>query len=98
MKRLLALLAACAALGMAHAADPLRGAELYRTHCVSCHGPGGRPALPGAPDFTQPMALLKPDTQLLDSIRRGRGAMPAYAGALRDRDILDLIAHLRTLR
>ncbi len=92
---------ACLLLGVAcqaQAADPLRGAELYRRHCVACHGPAGRPMLPGAPDFTQATALLKPDTQLLDSLRRGKGAMPGYAGALRDRDLLDLIAHLRTLR
>lgn len=82
----------------AQAADPLRGAELYRQHCAVCHGAGGRPVLPGAPDLTHPMALLKPDTALLETIRSGRAAMPAYAGQLRDREILDLVAHLRTIR
>jgi cytochrome c6 len=82
----------------AQAADPQRGAELYRTHCAACHGSGGKPVLPGAPDFSRPMALLKPDTVLLASIRQGRGAMPGYAGQLRDRDILDLVSHLRTFR
>ena len=80
------------------AADPLRGAELYRSHCSGCHGVGGRPVLPGAPDFSRPTALLKPDPALLETIRTGRGGMPAYAGTLRDREILDLISHLRTLR
>lgn len=82
----------------AAAADPQRGAELYRNHCLACHGAGGKPVLPGAPDFSKPMALLKPDTTLLASIRQGRGAMPSYAGLLRDREILDLVAHLRTFR
>jgi cytochrome c6 len=78
--------------------DIARGADLYRLHCSSCHGAGGRPVLPAAPDFTQPTALLRPDPTLLSSIRQGRGAMPAYGGVLRDREILDIVAHLRTLR
>ncbi len=92
-----AALAGCT-LDDAAAADTLRGAELYRLHCAGCHGAGGRPVLPAAPDFTRPTALLKPDSALLSSIRLGRGAMPGYGGQLRDRDILDVVAHLRTLR
>lgn len=84
--------------GVAGAANPTRGAELYSIHCASCHGAGGRPVLPGAPDLSRPTALLKPDLSLLGSIRNGKGAMPAYAGLLRDRDILDLVSHLRTFR
>jgi mono/diheme cytochrome c family protein len=34
----------------------------------------------------------------MSAIRAGKGAMPAYQGQLRDRDILDIVAHLRTLR
>jgi cytochrome c6 len=96
----LALLLVCAVLApaSAHAGDSLRGAELYRQHCSACHGAGGRPVLPTAPDFTRHGSLLKPDLALLGSIRKGRGAMPAYDGVLRDRDILDIVTHLRTLR
>ena len=84
--------------GSARAGDALRGAELYRQHCSACHGAGGRPVLPTAPDFTRHDALLKPDLALLAAIRKGRGAMPAYDGVLRDRDVLDIVTHLRTLR
>jgi cytochrome c6 len=83
---------------VAQAADPTRGAELYRAHCIGCHGAGGKPVMPGAPDFSRPTALLKPDVALLATIRQGRAAMPAYEGQLRDREILDLVAHLRTFR
>lgn len=93
-----ALLAALACTAPARAGDPARGADLYRQHCASCHGAAGRPVLPSAPDFSRHTALLKPDLALLASIRRGRGAMPAYDGVLRDRDILDVVAHLRTLQ
>jgi cytochrome c6 len=100
MKRLgAALVALLAAVGpTAHAADTSHGAELYRQHCSGCHGGDGRPVMPTAPDFSRPTALLKPDLTLLAAIRGGRGAMPAYQGLLRDRDILDIVAHLRTLR
>jgi cytochrome c6 len=84
--------------GPARAADVARGAELYRSHCVACHGEGGRPVMPMAPDFSRPTSLLKPDLALMAAVRSGRGAMPAYQGVLRDREILDVVAHLRTFR
>lgn len=87
-----------AAAGAAHAADLNRGADLYRQHCTACHGPAGRPALPGTPDLTRPAALLKPDPVLAATLRGGRGGMPGYAGVLKERELYDLIAHLRTLR
>lgn len=90
----LALLAATGA----HASDALRGGEIYQKHCAYCHGNNGRPVLPVAPDFSRQERLLQPDPALLASIRVGRGAMPGFQGLLRDRDILDVIAHLRTLR
>jgi cytochrome c6 len=94
------VLIATAVSGMhaTHAADVIKGAELYKQHCVGCHGTDGRPKMPSAPDFSRPTALLKPDTTLLGAIRNGQGAMPAYQGLLRDRDILDIVAHLRTFR
>lgn len=92
-----AWLAAAAPL-LCSAADVSRGADLYRQHCTTCHGPAGRPVLPGAPDFSRPTALLKSDLELMARIRSGRGGMPAYQGQLRDREILDIVAHLRTLR
>jgi mono/diheme cytochrome c family protein len=82
----------------ATAADVLAGADLYRRHCTACHGNDGRPVMPSAPDFSRPLALLKPDMTLLAAIRGGRGAMPGYDGQLRDREILDIVAHLRTFR
>jgi cytochrome c6 len=91
-----------AALGLlataAGAGDLQRGAELYRRHCTGCHGDGGRPRMAGAPDFTVPTALMKTDLALAATVRGGRGAMPAFAGLLRERELLDVVAHLRTLR
>lgn len=96
MKALIAfaMLAACA---VAQAADVQRGGASYSTHCAVCHGANGSPVMPGAPDFRRVESLMRPDIQLLVAIRNGKGAMPAYFGVLRDRDILDVIAYLRTL-
>jgi len=53
--------------------------------------------MPGAPNFRRLETLMRPDMQLLTSIRNGKGAMPAFFGVMRDREILDVVAYLRTL-
>lgn len=80
------------------AADILNGQKVYAAHCVGCHGANGRSVMPIVPSFSRGERLLQPDTALLLSIRSGRNAMPGYMGILADREILDVIAFLRTLR
>jgi cytochrome c6 len=80
----------------AQAADTQRGASLYATHCLVCHGANGTPVMPGSPNFRRMEGLMRPDMQLVTAIRNGKGAMPGYFGILRDREILDVIAYLRT--
>lgn len=95
---LLGLLAGVWLVGpAAHAASPDRGQQIYTSYCASCHGPGGTPVWPGAPDFKRAGSLMRPDGQLAALIRQGKGAMPAYLGIIKDREMLDLIAYLRTL-
>ena len=79
------------------AADIGKGGRIYSMHCASCHGPGGMSVMPGAPNFARNERLLQPDVMLLGSVRNGKNAMPAYVGILNDREILDVIAYLRTL-
>ncbi len=95
-RRLVACLLALLA-GQAHAANPDRGQQLYGTYCANCHGDRGTPIWPGTPDFKRSASLMRPDGQLLAVIRRGKGVMPAYAGVIREREMLDLLAFLRTL-
>ncbi len=83
--------------GNACAADIQRGGAMYSTHCAVCHGNSGTPVMPGAPNFRRMEALMRPDMQLMTAIRNGKGAMPGYFGVLREREILDIIAYLRTL-
>lgn len=82
---------------VAGAADVQRGNTIYATHCAVCHGSNGTPIIPGAPNFRRMESLMRPDMQLITAIRNGKGAMPGYFGILRDREILDVVAYLRTL-
>ncbi|EHR72991.1 hypothetical protein BurJ1DRAFT_4192 [Burkholderiales bacterium JOSHI_001] len=90
-------LAALCLAAPALAADAGNGRSLYEKHCELCHGKQGAPTWPGAPDFRRTASLLKPDAQLLSTIRYGKGVMPAYLGVLKEKELLDVTAHLRTL-
>lgn len=92
-----ALLASWMIVHPALAADTANGGRLYATYCVGCHGPTGQSVMPGAPNFSRGERLLQPDMTLIPSIKMGRNAMPAFQGILKDHEILDIIAHLRTL-
>jgi cytochrome c6 len=85
------------AAGSACAADVRRGAALYATHCASCHGANGVPVMAGSPNFRRLDTLMRPDAQLMTAIRNGKGAMPAYFGILRERELQDVVVFLRTL-
>lgn len=91
-----ALLVALAGTG--HAADVFRGGRLYGQYCAGCHGADGNAVLAGAPSFARQERLAQPDPVLLNSIKRGKGPMPGFLPILRDQEILDIIAYVRTLR
>lgn len=95
-----AMVAACVAgYGqMAAAADPQQGRKLYKTHCENCHGTSGAGQIPGAPDFLRGDTLMRPDIELMRTVKAGRGMMPAYQGMFTEPELLDVIAYLRTLR
>lgn len=83
--------------GSAYAADPVKGSRLYATQCASCHGLNGTSMMPGTPSFAKGERMMQPDMILVNSIKAGKNAMPAYRGILSDTDILDVIAFMRTL-
>ena len=95
--KLLALLVLISASGLSHAADPNKGAALYAMHCATCHGAAGISVMLSAPNFAKNEGLMKPDEDLLVSIKNGKAAMPSYRGILNDQEILNVIAYLRTL-
>ena len=97
MKSLGAALLVLVAPG-ALAADVMKGGQIYRMHCASCHGAAGISTMPNAPSFARGERMMQPDPMLLGSIKKGRGAMPGFFGVLSDRDTLDVIAYMRSMR
>ena len=94
------LLIACLLLGSAlsaGAADIVRGGDTYQRHCARCHGTTGVSTWPGAPNLARREGLMQPDTTLLQTLRKGRGAKPGYQGLLTDAEILNAIAYARSL-
>ena len=85
-------------VSMSYAASPSHGAEIFQRHCVSCHGESGEGVMPGMPNFKRGEGLMQPDSVLAEHIRMGKMAMPAFQGLLRDEEIYDVIAYLRTLQ
>jgi len=83
--------------GNCHALDMANGGRLYGKHCALCHGADGVNVMPDAPNFARSERLLRPDMFILAAIKEGKNAMPSFAGTLKDSDILDVIAYLRTL-
>ena len=80
------------------AADPLQGAKTYQSSCINCHGANGAGEIPNVPDFSRGERLLQPDDTLMETIKSGKGMMPAYRGMFTDDEIRDVIAYIRTLR
>lgn len=96
LRALLAVLALGIA-GQAHALDRVRGERLYHAHCAMCHGPQGVAVLPGAPNFRYREQMQKPDFELLETVRTGRGAMPPFFGRLSEQEMLDVLFFIRTM-
>ena len=91
--------------------NPANGKELYTKHCAGCHGPAGKGDGPAAKainpkptDLTNKasMAGMK-DQYLFDLIQKGGAAVgkspliPPFGSKMKDGEIRDLIAYLRTL-
>lgn len=80
------------------AEDLVKGQRLYLMHCAGCHGEKGVSVNPEAPNFARGEQLFQPDSALLDVVRSGGNAMPAFIGILQDDEILDVITYARTLQ
>jgi high-affinity iron transporter len=81
-----------------------KGADVYRTYCLNCHGAQGRGDGPVADQLTPRPANLtaekvqqKSEKDLLAIVREGKPgtSMPAWKGELSDQKMLDVLAYLR---
>jgi len=95
----------------AAAQDKAEGKKLYITYCSGCHGEGGKgdgPAAASLPvkpaNHTDGAAMNQlPDKFLSEIISKGGQAvgksafMPAWGNQLREKQIRDVVAHVRSL-
>lgn len=91
-----------AATGVASAApDPGRhqgialGRHVFLTYCSGCHGFDGLAFYPVAPSFAMGDRLAKSDAELMQSILRGRGAMPSWENKLPANWLEQALAYIR---
>ena len=95
----------------ASAQDKEEGKKLYTTYCSSCHGESGKgdgPAAASLPvkpaNHTDGNVMNKlSDKMLVEIISKGGQAvgkssfMPAWGGALKDKQIQDIVVYLRSI-
>ena len=80
-----------------------RGKNLFKTYCIACHGSEGRgDGLAAAGLNPKPPNLVKmaghhDDGDIAWKIENGRGAMPAWKGRLKEKEIWDLTNFIQTL-
>jgi cytochrome c6 len=99
----LVILLACGVLAVCSVSAVAQdAAATYKAKCAMCHGPEGKgtPAglKMGAHDFTSPDVQKQTDAQLTEVVEKGKGKMPGYAGKLKDAEIKDLVAYIRSLK
>ncbi len=82
----------------AFAGNPFSGKETYVKHCSGCHGERGESKLIGVPNFSRGEVIISStDPMLMATIKRGKGTMPGFQGLIKDNEIMDVIAYMRTL-
>lgn len=93
-----------ASLTLAATGDSTKGKLSYETNCLVCHGERGKgdgvigAALrPPPADLTGPQVKGKSDTDLLTVIRDGLNTMPAWKNRLKEQEIQNLLAYIRSL-
>jgi cytochrome c6 len=79
------------------AASTIEGKKIYDRNCAMCHGAEGLSVMASAPNFKYGEGLFKSDFSLVDHVKRGKNACPAFIGILREQQIFDVVAYLRTL-
>ena len=84
-------------VGPAMAGDPVKGRGIYVDRCSGCHGQNGRPDIAEVPNFSVGEGMMKPDNDLMATIKQGKTVMPGFEGVLTDDQILDVISYIRTL-
>ena len=80
--------------------DP--AADLFKAHCVMCHGADGSGDTPAGKIFkaaalTDPMVTTKSNDELHTVIKNGKNKMPPFKDKLTDAQIDEVIGYIRKL-
>lgn len=81
----------------AQSASLIEGNNVYQRECAMCHGVNGMSSMAGAPDFNRGQRLMKPDASLVEHLKNGKNACPSFLGILRENQMYDVVAYIRTL-
>jgi mono/diheme cytochrome c family protein len=99
----LAVLLASSSFTHAGSGDVVAGKRIYLEVCKTCHGLDGKGSgdmqfRPPAADLTSPHVQTKLDSRLYNSIHEGRAntAMGAWKYSLDAKEVLDVLAYVRT--
>ncbi len=79
------------------AGSPHDGQKLYTQYCSSCHGTTAKNRAPGVAKIRRGAGLMRTDIDIVRRIERGNRGCPSYRGIIRENDLLDIVAYLRTL-
>lgn len=80
------------------AADLVAGKRHYTAYCAGCHGADGMSLRPQAPKLALGERMAQPDFMLVSTLKSGFGTHPSFLGILNDRELLDVVSYVRTLR
>jgi cytochrome c6 len=99
----IALFSFVIALALPPMAAAQSAADLYKSKCQACHGPGGMPSEGMAKSMgMKPLGAsdvqAMSDADLTAAITNGKGKMPAFKGKLTDPQIKELVGYIRTLK
>lgn len=70
------------------------GEQVFRMHCVLCHGASGKLGFNGAKDLTT-STLSR--AEMVARVRDGKGTMQAYKHVLSAKEIEAVVDHVRAL-
>jgi cytochrome c6 len=80
--------------------DSAAGAAVYKSKCVTCHGPDGGGTAVGkslkVADLRSAAVQSRPDAELTPIISDGKNNMPGFKGTITDDEIQAVLAHVRT--
>ena len=97
--------AGCSRSAPAAEPAPVDASALFAQACAKCHAADGTGGLPMVANGPRPVDLTaggwqrsRSDTELLTTIRDGRGAMPPFQGVLNNDQTTALVSYVRTLK